>query len=160
MYRKTHAKYTEKVRRAESTGRLPAHYERKGETLLVLVLTAFVAVADPTDGVGAQENDLRDALVGVDLGRQRRRVADLDGHAAAPFRLQRRHVHDDAAPRIRAFADTNTQNVSRDLEVLDRLRQGEAVGRDQAVVPFDVHEGGPVEVLGIDDGAQGVGEDL
>src|SRR5437763_17025424 len=60
-----------KVRRAESTGRLPAHYERKGEALLALVLAAFVDVVDPTDGVAAHENDPRQAHIGVELGGQR-----------------------------------------------------------------------------------------
>src|SRR5262249_9819616 len=63
-------------------------------------------------------------------------------------------------PRVRAFSDADTQHVTRDLEVLDRLRQGEAVGRDETRVGLDVHERRGVEVLRIDHGAMHVREDL
>ena len=71
-------------------------------------------------------------FVGVNLGGQRRRVADLDGDLAAPFRLQRRDVDDDAATGVRRFAQTGGQDVARNLEVLHRLGQGEAIRRNDA----------------------------
>src|SRR5215207_9785731 len=94
--------------------------EGKGQALLVLVLAALVGVAGAAHGVGAQEEDLGDALVGVDLGRQRRRVADLDGHLAAPLRLQGRYVDNYAATRVSAFPQTDCEHVPWDLERLDR----------------------------------------
>src|SRR5262249_58055967 len=63
--------------------------EWQGQALLVLVLALLVRVAGAADRLGAEEQDLGDALVGVDLRRQRRRVADLDRDLAPPLRLQR-----------------------------------------------------------------------
>src|SRR5438270_10507636 len=84
-------------RSASLRRRLRADDERQGEALLVLVLALLVAVADLADGVGAEEEDLGDSLPRIDLGRQRRGVADLDGHLAAPLGLQGRYIHNDAA---------------------------------------------------------------
>src|SRR5262249_8643297 len=75
--------------------------EGQGQAGLVLVLALLVGVAGAADRVGAEEEDLGDALAGVDLGRQGRGVADLDGPLAAPLRLQGRYIHDDPATRVR-----------------------------------------------------------
>jgi len=48
----------------------------------------------------------------------------------------------------------------RGCEVSDGSRQGEGVGRDDAGVAFDVHEGLVVEILGVDDGRVEIGESL
>ena len=61
---------------------------------------------------------------------------------------------------IRGFADAHDQHVARDFDVLDRLGQGEAVRRDEAVVALHVDERPRVEVLRIDDGSPDVGEHL
>src|SRR5262245_55942918 len=71
------------------------------QTRLVLVLAALVRIADGADAVGLQKDDLRDAFVGVDLGRKRRGVGDFQRDAAAPLRLERRYVDDYPAARIR-----------------------------------------------------------
>src|SRR5262249_37246276 len=104
-----------------------ARHERQRQPRLVLVLAALVTVTHLADRVGAEEEDLRDALARVDLGGQRRGVGDLDRHLAAPLRLQGRYVHDDAAARVRALANAHTENVPRDCQVFHRLSQREAV---------------------------------
>src|SRR6185295_1163641 len=70
--------------------------------LLTLVLATAVAVRSLTDviRVGFKKDDLRHAFVGVDLGRQRCSVRELQRHEAFPFGLERRHIYDDAATRI------------------------------------------------------------
>src|SRR6266403_1240540 len=59
--------------------------------------------------LAAEEEELADPLAGIDLGRQWRRVRDLDGDVTFPFRLERRHVDDDAAARIGRLAETDHQ---------------------------------------------------
>src|SRR5581483_6438390 len=120
--------------------RLGAEDEGEREALLVLVLALLVGVADLADVLGLEEEDLGDALAGVDLGRQRSGVADLDRDATPPLRLQWCYVHYDADARIGRFADTNRDNIPRNLQILHCLRQREAVRRDQAEVAVDVHE--------------------
>src|SRR2546426_12188798 len=60
-------------------------------------------------------------------------------------------------PRSTLFPYTT---LFRSAEVLDGPRQGEGVGRDDAGVAFDVHEGLVVEILGVDDGRVEIGEQL
>src|SRR5262249_26254827 len=124
-----------------------ADHEGQRQTFLVLVLSFLVRIAGVAHRLAAVEEDLRYPLAGVDLGGQRRRVADLDGNAAAPLRFQRRHIHYDAATRIRTLAHANRDDVARDLQVLDGLRQGEAVRRNETVIALHVHERRGVEVL-------------
>ena len=52
------------------------------------------------------------------------------------------------------------EGVARDPEILDGARQGEGIGRDDALVAFDVDEAAGVEMLGIDDRRVDVGEHL
>src|SRR4029453_9061548 len=54
----------------------------EGEALLGLVLPFLVRVGRLADLVALEEEHLRDPLVRVDLGGQRRRVRDLEGHDA------------------------------------------------------------------------------
>src|SRR5262249_41113183 len=77
-----------------------ADHERQRQPLLILVFALLVGVAGLAHGLSAEEQNLGDAFVGVNLGGQRSRVADLDGNLAAPFRLQRRDIYDDAATGI------------------------------------------------------------
>src|SRR6186997_609827 len=72
----------------------------QSDAALALVLAGLVAVGDLAGLVALQEQELRGALVGVDLRRQRRGVGELERHMALPFGLEGRHVHDDAAPRV------------------------------------------------------------
>src|SRR5512147_199149 len=71
---------------------------------LTLVLAAAVLVAGFADLVALEEQHLRAALAGVDLGRQRCGVAELQRHVAFPLRLERRDVDDDPAARVGALA--------------------------------------------------------
>src|SRR5690606_11507281 len=127
-----------------------------------LVLAAPVPVGGLADVVGIrlEEQHLGHALVGIDARRQRRGVAELQGHVPLPLGFQRGHVDDDPAARVGALAQADHQGVARDPEVLHRARQREGVGRDDAHVRLDVDEALRVEVLGIDDGRVDVGEHL
>src|SRR6185436_5387123 len=53
-------------------------HEWQRQALLILILPLFVRVTRPADGFRLQKQDLGDALAGVDLRGQRRRVADFD----------------------------------------------------------------------------------
>src|SRR5690606_32782440 len=128
--------------------------------LLSLIFPAAILIRDLADLVRFQEQHLRHTLVGVNLRRERRRVRELERDVAFPFRLERRHVHDDAAARIRGLAQADRQDVPRDSEILDRARQGERVGRNDADVRFDVDEAAGIEVLRVDDRRVDVREDL
>src|SRR3989442_464852 len=133
---------------------------RKGQTLLRLVFALLVGVGRLADLVALEEEHLRDPFPGVDPGGQGGRVRDLEGHDPLPLRLERGHVHDDAAARIGRFPKTNCDHVPRDAEVLDRAGEGEGVGGDDADLALEVHEGAGVEVLGIHDRGVDVREDL
>ena len=52
--------------------------------------------------------------------------------SAFPFRLQRRHVDDDAAARVGALAQADGQHAARNAEILDGARQREGIGRNDA----------------------------
>src|SRR5229473_6434807 len=140
--------------------RLSCSNLRQRHALLSLVLPAAVLVGGLADFVGFDEDDLGHALVGVDLGRQRRGVGELQRDVPLPFGLEWRDVDDDPAAGVGRFPQADGEHVPRDAEVLDRPRQGEGVGRDDAGVGFDVDEGLVVEILGVDDGRVEVGEEL
>ena len=97
---------TPRAMRAAARQAIPGHRARgpqifgQRDAPLALVLAAAVLVRGLADLVRLEEDHLRDALVGVDLGRQRRGVRELERHVALPLRLERRHVDDDAAARI------------------------------------------------------------
>src|SRR5438477_408317 len=81
---------------------------------LVLALLVFIAHLALVPFVRRHEQHLRDALVGVDLGGQGRRVRDLERHEPFPLRLERGDVGDDAAARVRALPDADRQHVAGD----------------------------------------------
>ena len=58
------------------------------------------------------------------------------------------------------FSEADREHVARNAEVLDRARQRERVGRNDADVAVEIDEGARVERLGIDDRRVDVGEDL
>src|SRR5262245_40149743 len=68
---------------------------RQREALLRLVLPLLVGVGDLARLVALEEQELRDALAGVDARGQRRRVRDLERDDALPLGLERGDVHDD-----------------------------------------------------------------
>src|SRR5437879_13604176 len=65
------------------------------DALLSLVLPAAVFVGGLADFVGFDEYDLGHALVGVDLGRERRGVGELQRGVHLPLGLQRGYVAED-----------------------------------------------------------------
>src|SRR5712664_3003712 len=77
-----------------------------------------------------------------------------------PFGLERRDVDDDAAARVRRFAEAGGAHVAGDAEVLDGTCQRERVRRNDAYIAPLVDEVSLVERLGIDDGRVENGEDL
>jgi hypothetical protein len=60
----------------------------RGEPVLLQVLALLVGVRDLARLVALEEQHLGDPLVGVDLGRQRRRVRDLERGRALPTRAR------------------------------------------------------------------------
>ena len=110
--------------------------------------------------VALEEEDLRHAFAGIDFGGQRRGVGEFERHIAFPFRLERGHVHDDAAARVGRFAQAHGEHVARNAEIFHRACQREGIGRDDAAVVFHGDKVFRVEVFGIDDGAVDVGEDF
>src|SRR6266705_2674439 len=128
--------------------------------LLSLVLPAAVLVGGLANLVGLDEDDLGHALVGVDLGGQRRGVGELQRDVPLPLGLKRRDVDDDPAASVGRFPQADGEHAPGDAEVLDGSRQGEGVGRDDAGVAFDVHEGLVVEILRVDDGRVEIREQL
>src|SRR5215468_5850523 len=65
---------------------------REDDPLLALVLPLPVRIGRLAGFIRFEEEDLRDPLVRVDLGGQRRRVADLERHVALPLGLEGRDV--------------------------------------------------------------------
>ena len=110
--------------------------------------------------VALEEEHLSHAFASVDFGGQGGSVGKFQRYIAFPFRLERGHVHDDAAARIGGFAQTHGEHVARDAEIFHRACQREGVGRDDAAVVFHGNEVFRIEVFRIDDGAVDVGEDF
>jgi hypothetical protein len=88
------------------------------DSLLFLVLAGFVFVAGFAGFVALEEEDLAEALIGVDLGRQRSGIGDFQSNKAFPFGLKGSHVHDNAAAGIGGFPDADGEHVTGNLEVL------------------------------------------
>jgi hypothetical protein len=65
-----------------------------------LVLSLAILVTGLANLVRLEEENLAEALVGVDLRRQRRGVRDLERDEAFPLRFDWRDVHDDPAARV------------------------------------------------------------
>src|SRR5215831_135731 len=132
----------------------------KRNALLSLVLAAAILVRRLAHLVRLEEDHLRDAFVRVDLRGQRRRVRELERDVALPFGLERRHVDDDAATRVRRLAEADREHVPWDTEVLHGPGEREGVGGDDADVALEVDERLLVERLRVDDRRVDVGEDL
>jgi hypothetical protein len=91
--------------------------------LVVLAFTIFVGGLALVRG--DEEQNLRDAFVGIYLGGQGGGVADFERDEALPLRLERGDVHDETAAGIGGLADTDRQHIARNAEVLDRTGQDE-----------------------------------
>src|SRR5579885_590475 len=140
--------------------RAKPHLEpRQHDPALRLILPFLVLVAHFAVFVREKENYLAKPFVCVDFRRQRRGVADLQRHEPFPLRLERRDVHDDAAPRVRGLAHANREYIARNPEIFHRTRQREGVRRNNAHLPFIVHQRARIEMFGIHDRRIHVGED-
>jgi hypothetical protein len=158
---------TAKVRGSKTPPRAAVPHEYRDrlqlgqhDPCLLLVFAGFVFVADVGWLVALEEEDLAQALIGVNLGGQGRAIGDFKRDKAFPLRLKGGYVDDDAAAGVRGLADADGQNVTRDFEVLNRARQGERVGRNEHERALDVDERAFVKVFGVDNGGVDVGEDL
>src|SRR5256885_16583713 len=96
---------------------------RQHNPALRLVLPLLVLVAHFTIFVGFEEDHLAQPFIGVNLRRQRRRVADFQRHETLPLWFEWRNVHDDPAPRIRRFAQANRQYVAGNTEIRSEERR-------------------------------------
>src|SRR5688500_17103291 len=83
------------------------------------VLALLVLVRDLALFVALEEQDLGDPLVGVDLGRERRRVGNLQRRRPLPLGLERGDVDDAPAAGVRGLTQADRQHVARNTEVLD-----------------------------------------
>src|SRR3546814_15444501 len=98
-------------------------------TTLFRSLATAILVGSFAYLVGLEEQHLRHALAGVDLGRKRRGVAEFQGHVALPLGLQRGTVDNDPAAGVGALAQANNQHCAREAEELDRASQRERIER-------------------------------
>src|SRR6218665_2157105 len=133
---------------------------RQGHPALAHIFAGAVGIAGLAGLVALEEEELAGALIGIDLRRERRGVAELERDMAFPARLERGHVHDDAAAGISGLAEADDEHVARHPEIFDRAGEGKAVGRDDAAIGLAVDEAGVREILGIDHRAVDVREDL
>lgn len=129
---------------------------------LILVFATFIGVTYGTNSISLEKNHLRDTFVGIDLGWQRRSIANFHGDLSTPFRLQRRDIDDDPTTGIGALTHADHQNLSRNIERLDCLGQGKAVRRNHDVVLgrfrcVDCDEHVIPKVLGIHDSLTAMG---
>src|SRR5258706_6703500 len=131
-WKKKCAKYRAKIapfgiflspgRRFRSPRTVTARYSSNlGErhALLALVLAAAIGVRGLAHLVGLEEEHLGDALVGVDLRRERRGVGKLEGDVPLPLRFQGSYVHHNSAAGIAGFSYRHGQHVARNLETLN-----------------------------------------
>src|ERR1700687_5972258 len=133
---------------------------RQHDPLLRLVFTFAVVVAYFADFVGLEEEDLTQAFVGVDAGREGRGVRDFEGDETFPLGLEWGHVDDDAAARVGALTDADRQYGAGNLEVLDGACQGKRVGRHDADIGLHGDKRALVKVFGVDDRRIYVGENF
>ena len=90
---------------------------------LSLVFAAAIRVRRFAHFIAFEEQDLGDALVRVDFGRQRCRIREFERDISFPFRLERRHVDDDPATRVGRLAEADGQHRARNAEVFDGAGQ-------------------------------------
>ena len=125
-----------------------------------MILATPVFVRRHASFVGLEKYHLRNAFIGIDLGRQWGRVGKLQCHKAFPFRLEGSHVYQNSTSCIGTFAETDCEHVSGDSEVLNSSRQCKAVRRNEDRLAFHVDEILGVKFFRVDYGAIDVCEKL
>src|ERR1700685_2664188 len=96
---------------------------RQHDSLLRLILPLLVLVRNLALFIRFEENYLAQSFIRVNLRRQRSRIADFQRHKSFPFRLERRHVHDNPAARVRRLPHADRQTIPRNPEIFHRSRQ-------------------------------------
>src|SRR5580765_7554796 len=132
----------------------------QSHAVLALILAVAIFIRRFTNLVALKEQHLRAAFAGIDPGRQRRGIGELQRNIAFPLRLERCDVDDDAATRVGRFAETDRQYVAWNAEVLHRARQRERIRRNDADIALEIDEGFFIEIFWIDDGRIDIGENL
>src|SRR5690606_25241473 len=132
----------------------------QGHALLPHIFSCPISIARLAWLIALEEQKLARALICINLVRKRRGVRKFERHMALPAGLERGHVHDDSAARVSRFAEANDKNVAGNAEILDRAGEGKTVWRDDAHVGFAVYETVRCKILGVDDGAVDIREDL
>src|SRR5574343_286548 len=133
---------------------------RERDTDLTLVLATTVFVGSLALFIRFEEQDLGATLTGVNLGRQRGGIRELQRHIALPFRFERGHVDDDAATGIGTLAQTDREHTARNTEVFDGAGQRKGVRWNDADIRLDLDKGLRVKLLGVHHRAVDIGEYL
>ena len=94
-----------------------------------MLVLALAVVVGGGAGVAFEEQQLADALAGVDAAVGTGRIAELQGEMPLPARLGRGGIHDDAQPRIGALAKADHGDVARHPHLLQRHPQPVGMGR-------------------------------
>jgi hypothetical protein len=145
---------------------VPAHIptmisvKGRGDPTLFLIFAIAISVGNFTCFDGTKKQHLRQPFVCVNPCRKRRGIGNFQSNVALPFRLKRRHVDNNTAAGISAFAKANGKNVAWDTEILNTTRQRERVWRHDANVRLYIHERFRVEILGINDRIENIRENL
>jgi len=84
--------------------------EKRNPSLL-LVLALATGIADLAGFLGAKNQNLAQPVVGVNPGRQRSGIRDLDGRESLPFRLEWHCVHSDSATRIGRLSNADCRYI-------------------------------------------------
>ena len=101
-----------------------------------------------------------EAFVSVDGSGEGCRVGDFESDVAFPTGLERGDVHDDAAASVGRFADADGEHIFWNAKVFDGDGKCERIGRNDALVSFDVYEGFFIKVFGIDERVVDIGKDF
>src|SRR6266498_5200714 len=89
---------------------------RRHDPNLIEILALLLIIRGFAFLVALEEQHLPNALVGVDSGRQRRAIRQLQRHIAAPARLEWRCIKYDSTTCIRRFSEANCQHIARNAE--------------------------------------------
>src|SRR6266498_5500892 len=86
---------------------------------LLLIIRGFALL------VALEEQHLPNTLVGVDSGRQRCAIRELQRHIAAPAGLEWRCIQNDPTARVCRFPKADRQDIARNAEKFYRASERE-----------------------------------
>src|ERR1041385_4928516 len=84
---------------------------RQYDALLRLIFALLVLVRSFANLVGLEKHNLAQSFVRIYTRGQWRGVRDFECHKPFPFRLQRRHIHDNATTGVGRFPHADGQDV-------------------------------------------------